>query len=425
MHTYTIPNMSIKEIVGYLSDNGFNIMENDIAQPNVGYVSRLYEAILGVFAEERIPEGIDESTCLVLIYAEMKKFLESIGFGLFQMRDLLHPETGRLVKVLSTVVNFALFKESKKDVYTSIYRKREEIEAAIEECGQEIEQKAQVLKSKREEKNAAQRNAKAIQEQIKKKEAAIVNFHRTQNSILSNLEEIKGLYTETVERVNNEKCLLINITQEIVKLKAKIVKNPEQLKELLISMKRQNHNEEEILREYEKRITYLHKNIGYLKSVIEDLRSFVCTVSLVGENRSRLSSDVLSLKRIECENENLEIDSKSKEAKRNLLEKKVAYIVDKMTTLTTDDEARMSSIKKEFDKLREKHTEVLQEREKIQQMMQKNNENIKDLEKEIISLEASHDSMLSSVYGELVRKKAFLAGYSEDMSKVFKGEYRI
>ncbi|KAI5162759.1 kinetochore protein Nuf2 [Nematocida ausubeli] len=421
--TYTMPNMPVKDIVECLSESGFNILAADITHPNTAYITRLYEGILGIFLEHRIPENLDESTSLILVYIHMKKFVERIGMGTFFLMDIIKPEAGRTVKILSGIVNFALFKESKRHLLTNIYRKREEIEMIIEETERHIEKSEQVLSQKREEKGQSLRQIKSILKDIAEKEAEIINYHRTQQAMAIETEEISKEQQKLNESISMEKCEIMNISQEITKLQAKIVKNPEQLKELLIAMKSQLSDEAEILKEYEKRISMLHNTINMFQKVTEDLKSLMCVVSLVGEYSRKYSETELQLKRLQNENGSLEVENKSKHAKKLLLEKKIGYIVEKMASLTAEDAVRMDGLRKEFEALREKHVKISEQREHAQQLIQQNNEEIKNLEKEIIELESAHQSRLSSIYNGLVQQKNFLSGYGEDIQKVFSGEY--
>ncbi|EIJ88067.1 kinetochore protein Nuf2 [Nematocida parisii] len=421
--TYSMPNMPVKEIVECLSESGFNILAADITNPNTGYITRLYEGILGIFLEQRIPESVDESVSLVLIYMHMKKFLERIGIGPFLMSDIIKPEASRTIRILSGIVNFGLFKESKRHLLTNIYRKREEIEITIEETEKYIEKSESLLSQKRQERGESLRQIKSIMKEISEKESEIINYHRTQQATAIETEEISKEQERLNECISTEKCEIMNITQEITKLQAKIVKNPEQLKELLIAMKSQLSDETEILKEYEKRISILHNTIAMFQRVTEDLKSLMCVVSLVGEYSNKYYETEVQLKRLQNENGSLEIENKSKFSKKLLLEKKISYIVDKMANLTTEDSIRMDGLKKEFEALRAKHIKISEQREQAQQLIHRNNEDIKNLEKEIIEIESVHHSKLSSIYNGLVQQKNFLIGYGEDIQKVFKGEY--
>ncbi|KAI5171085.1 kinetochore protein Nuf2 [Nematocida sp. LUAm3] len=421
--TYVIPNMSVKEIVEYLTENGFNMVDTDIHLPNTQYLCKLYEGILSVFAEEKVYESGEESMAIVQVYVGMRKFLERIGFGLFQMKDLIQPEASRVIKILSTVINFSLFKESKRHVYNRVYRKREEIEEKIEEYQISIEEKSRILHKKRKENEETKSILADLRGSLEVKEKEIINYHRDQQGTLREIEEIKKEHSLVLERVNYEKCQLIEVTQEISKLQAKIVRNPEQLKEILIGMKMQLKNEKEILREYEKKIMHLHGSTQNFKSVAEQLKSLLCTSSLLLEYRRKTEESESELKRLLVENENKEIENKSKSSEKSLLDKKILYVIDKMSALNSENEERLGTARKEFDALREKYAVVIREREETQKIIQIHNEEIKALEKEIIHLEAAYESQLLSILTDLSNKKGYLHGYTEDLEKLFKGEY--
>ncbi|KAI5179712.1 kinetochore protein Nuf2 [Nematocida sp. AWRm80] len=423
--TYTIPNLSPREIIEYLGENGFNIAENDLLQPNIQYIHKLYDGILSVFVEEKLLEEVEESVSIIWMYKRMKIFLERIGFGVFQMRDILFPETARLIKILSTVINFSLFKESKRHVYNRIYRRREELETQIEESQAEISNLTKTLQTKREEKAMHQQIIKQTSKDLLEKETEIINYHRVQQGLVNEIEETKRKQAEITERIASEKYQLMSLSQEITRLQAKIVKNPEQLKELLIGMKAQLLEEKASLKDHEKRISCLNKGKIHFKSAVEELKSLICTISLGTEYKTRLTAINIQLNQLTHTNTTLEIENKANTSKRSLLQRKIQYIIDKMNILTEEDNQRMTGMKKDFERLREKHANVIEQRESTQLKIQENNRQIKDLEKEIIQLEAAHQSNLAVVYSDLVSKKNFLLGYSEDLEKVFKGEYLL
>lgn len=421
--TYTIPSMPVKEIVECLSESGFNILVTDITNPNSSYIVRLYEGILSIFLEETVPETADESTNILIVYGKMKKFLERIGMGTIQIKDITHPEPVRTVKILSAVINFAMFKEKKRHILSNIYRKEEEIDMIVEETDLSIEKNENILYKIREEKKSVSKEIKRIEREISEKETEIINYHRIQQSIAVETEEISKENRRISESINSEKCEIVRLSQDITKLRASIVKNPEQLKELLIGMVGQIEDETEIVKEYERRISVLHSTIAMFQKITEELKGLMCTVSLVGEYTEKAREMGSHHRRLENENNSLEIENRTGLSKRLLLEKKISYIVEKISALTEEDRMRMAGLKKEFDILREKHQKVSEQREHTQILIYKNNEEIKKIEKDIIKIESSHESKLSSVYNTLFQQKNFLAGYKEDIEKVFRGEY--
>ncbi|KAH9385825.1 kinetochore protein Nuf2 [Nematocida major] len=419
---YTIPSMRPKDIAEFLSENGFNILVTDITNPNPAYICRLYEGILNVFLEKKIPEA-DESVSMILIYFHMKTFVEKIKAALFTMHDIISPEAGKTVKILSAVVNYALFKENKRHVLNRIVRRREEIEGTIEETKKNIFRNREILLQKRKEKKESAAKKNFLLEHISQKEQEIVNYHRVQQSLTKEIEKAGNDQKQISAAISHEKTEILALQQEITRLTAKIVKNPEQLKELLIAMKNQMQDENEILREYEVRFRLLQENLSRFNRVTEEIKNFTAVVSLLGKYSEDCANKEISLEKLKNENSILETKNKSKFSRKILLEKKIEYIVEKMSRLTEEDAARIEGLKTEFAALRERHSQVLAGRENSDRLIQKNHGEAKELEKEIIRLESEHQSRVSGVYNELLQEKSFLEGYGEDLQKIFKGEY--
>lgn len=420
---YTVPALSAREIVQYLRENEFNVVESDLLLPTPGYICKLYEGVLTIFAEEQVGKYTEESLSIMHTYYLMRNFMQKIGFPGLQIKDITHPDAQRALKILSAVVSFATFKETKKRIYADVYRKRKEIENAIEDTEQRIKQQTELLRRRMQEKESVQKQIREIEKEISKQEREIIDFHRVKQGILTEIEKVKEDLTAVTKKISTDKCQIIETTQEISRLQTQIVKNPEQLRELLIGMKMQLKGEESILQEYEKKIAYLHKTVSYFKGASEDIKSLMCTASLAAEYKERHSNAETYFKQLSHENQNLETERSAKEAEKGMVDRKVAYIIDKMANLNAETEERLRAARKEFDSLREKHSTVIQERANMQAMIQQNNQEIKQLEKEIVEAESMHESRLSSLHTALAQKKAFLQSYAEDIDKVVRGEY--
>lgn len=420
-----VPLLRVRDIVEYLSDSGFNIQEGDIHQPHPSYICKVYEGILGVFAEVRMRETQSESLGVLAVFREMKKFLGRIGFPSFGLRDITQPESARTARILSVVVSFAVFREGKKDRCMQIHRAQEELEREKEREQAETEKKQCLLEVKQEEKKRLEEEIRRTKQEIREKEKEMLDYHRIHQAHMAAAEQAEKKHAEISERIEREEKILQALQKEATRLRARIVKNPEQLKQLLEGMRGEIRDEECEIKASSEKIREQHRISEELQKAGEDIRALLRTLSLLSEHKEKKEKAASELKQVLAGNASTEMDNRAAQAKKALLEKKALYIAEKMAHLTAEDEKKMGSIRRDFEALREKRSSVIQEREKTQEIVQSLNEEVKKLEREIIIKEAAHESMLAAVYSELAGYKSGLEGYAEDLRKVFKGEYAI
>lgn len=112
---YSIPDLSTKEIISYLSELNISISATDILKPTTIVCQAIYDAILELFDNQEIGDG-DESFLVIKQVQRMGNFLNKIGVNNFTIRDI-SPDSRRFIQILSTICNFGMYRDNKRQVY--------------------------------------------------------------------------------------------------------------------------------------------------------------------------------------------------------------------------------------------------------------------------------------------------------------------
>lgn len=421
---YMIPSMDVNEIAHYLADIGFQINALDIQKPSPQYVQKLYEGVLEVFTDEKIEDvlrlqgdmqGAEESLAIAVTYRRMKAFLERIGVASFQMRDVISPERSRLVWILTCIVNFSFFRDSKRPVCERMAQKRIEIEGALEDCALEI-QRAEEARSLRLAKKQADKEAiRSLNKEIASKEADLIKCHRKQQALVNEIEDLRREYNVHTDKVGSEKYRLISIKQELTRLRARIVSNPEQLRELLLQMKGQQVSEEGVNREYEKRSAALDRKSAEFRAHAEKMKSVIYVVSMANEYRRKHEGLTSEVHRYATLNSALSIENESDASKKNLLDKKIHYISNKIDALHASEAERTSKLKAQLEAFKSQHAQISEEKDSVLSAVLENNTLVKDMECGMLNLKTTHDAEASALSSELIELRGIFTNYTDDL----------
>lgn len=146
MAQYSFPVLENDELLPCLEEMELPLSAADLGKPTFEIVRPLFENVLttltGVTREElmqpvftaidafEFPELHDESIPCLNFFRQMHRLLLNTGVKDFNLRDIYKPESLRLRRQLSAVVNFAKFREEKLVAYADMQAK---LEAMLDE----------------------------------------------------------------------------------------------------------------------------------------------------------------------------------------------------------------------------------------------------------------------------------------------------
>jgi kinetochore protein Nuf2 len=418
---YLVPSMETKMISGYLSEVGFQITPADIEKPVPQYIQKLYEGVLEVFTEERVEDltresdFCEEALCIGVVYRRMKAFLERIGMYDFRLRDIISPERKRTVSILSCVVNFSFFKDDKRPICESIAQRKFKLESALAEAAEHVERKEREREMKRREARERAEAADRLAGEISLKEAELLRVHKKQQALTNAIEEAKREHSVCSEKISNEKYKVLATKQEVAQLRSRIVKNPEELRDLLRQMKRTAATEEGLNVQYEARDRGLAEKLSRFREEALSLKRTICDLATYNEKKAECERGEESLSRYIQENRGLEEEIECAEAKRASLEKKLAYIKSKLDAITSGESAGMRGMRERFDELKRQHEAIAREKETVSESLLKNNAAIKAMECDIVQIRSEHEEGLAALHSKILTLRERFISYRSDI----------
>lgn len=112
MHNH-VPDLPLKDIVQYFNDIEIDCRQSDILKPTNSFLLRFYENLLDYFCNIKIDYNVEESLYQMLIYKQIYSFISKIGLIDFNIKDL-SCDSRRLINILSYVINYSMFRDTKK-----------------------------------------------------------------------------------------------------------------------------------------------------------------------------------------------------------------------------------------------------------------------------------------------------------------------
>ncbi|RKO89731.1 kinetochore protein Nuf2, partial [Blyttiomyces helicus] len=124
---YSFPSLKVSEILQCMSDLQIPFTEADLMQPTMQRVVPIYEAFLEIFVGVgresqpsfaaleilEFPDLHQEAISILGFQRQLRKLMCGVGMEDFGIRDIVRPESPRLRRIISAVINFAKFREER------------------------------------------------------------------------------------------------------------------------------------------------------------------------------------------------------------------------------------------------------------------------------------------------------------------------
>ncbi|CAM0910750.1 unnamed protein product [Alopecurus aequalis] len=179
------------------------------------------------------PEHHAEAIRVLRLYHKSRAFLESIQFKDLTLADLLRPSPGRVVEVLSALINFLFYREDKLNLlhpiineYPDYHERTVELKARIAQLQKEIADHE--LAEQMEEPMAQQLEADvdALQQKVQL-------YNKQQLALRAKATAINDKKEEIHTKITQADFELTKHAQENSKLRSKLVKSPEKVQRAL------------------------------------------------------------------------------------------------------------------------------------------------------------------------------------------------
>lgn len=273
------PILSIKEITVCLQSCNINISEENLVRPNSNFTQHLfYELIVNEFLSSNINKKLEKikqeseetsdefsgSLNVILLQNELFKFIKVCGINDFNFMDIYKPDSLRLNRILSGIVNFARFKYERFNDYKDL---------------------------------------------INISEAQLIKRNEIIDKNINLQKKIDFMKKETSDNDNNSN----NKINEINEYQNKIQKDLKNLKIVQDKLSKEHLNYKTLKNELIEKIQLKNEDIINNSKNLEDLKSLISQIDL---NNLNVVKDEISLKRVEINDLKLKISSNEDQIKK-------------------------------------------------------------------------------------------------------------
>ncbi|XP_010430091.1 PREDICTED: probable kinetochore protein NUF2 [Camelina sativa] len=381
MSVYEYPRLSVPEIITALKEAQIaSITDADFKNPTLDFVSELYTKLLVYLDDMKEEEKgqVDFEALQQLenpdhhlfslqysdLYCRVKDMLDSVACPLqMNYKDLIRPEPSRTEFFISSLMNFALHKDSKMN---KIKEMAEELTLLDEQRKQSDAEIAQLNAEIGEFDEAAERDLPFVQEleaKIEELNQTILGLNNQQMSLRATFQQMREKSTQMDNEISKAEFDLVQTVQENANLRSQIVQSPDKLqgaleekKLVLGETKKAEQSAMEtfqekaaILEVYEKAFKKISKSSSQLQLINEQVTNAKAVEKEFKALKSKLSEDGVAYKSLEAkvaERERI-VEQLNKSLKQ--LEKEKAVMSDDWTNQLNNLKVEVESRRRELE----------------------------------------------------------------------------
>ncbi|EQB61371.1 kinetochore nuf2-like protein [Vairimorpha apis BRL 01] len=395
MHNF-VPDLPIKDILEYFNDIGIEIRQSDILKPNNIILLRIYENIVTTFTNIELNYIVDESLYQIILYKKIYNFLTKIGFLNFSIKDL-NCESRRFINILSYVVNFSMYRDTKKNVYNKIKQLNDEKNILKEDVEKKIIMKKKEIINLKNNLNSQNKNKENLENEILELDNELKEIIKIQRNLANETELLKSERDEVNDKLNSFQLLIMNTKKEIECLKTQIVSDPTKLVALLKEMKELLHKENESLKNLEKESINLNLKIQFLQKSKEEIKGLINKAVLLKNINSDIEKINNYINNTKTIIKNIESTINASKIRLNYIIRQIGHIETKIYNLQENDKKCSEEIFSKMDKLKVDYKDISTKRSTLQENLDKIIKKCKKLEYEIIKAKNEHECYVNDI----------------------------
>ncbi|KAI4292489.1 kinetochore protein Nuf2 [Pancytospora philotis] len=407
---YAVPDLPLKDITSYFAEMGMEIAAAEILKPTALSTQRIYEGVLALFVGG-VSDIADESFMTIRLVQRMGCFLERIGMPGFTVRDL-QPESRRLITLLSTAINFGMFRDNKRHVYERVgqiadtnYAQRKLYEGRIEGLHEETRRLTAQLAENTEQTAACNSEVAVLEEELRK-------LYKHQKDKVGEVSLLKNEKTELGDRLSAAQLLEHNLKQEIACLRTQIVSDPTRLMELVDEMRQLVEKERESIRSTEESIASSRVRYERAARCSELFGTALDLCRAIAQADSKIE---------EIEQESAAAEGRLKawdsrinalKIRTNHVERQISHLQSKIHNLQTRDKRSSEEITEKIASLRLKYDAVSDERAQMLDRVDGN-------KRKTLMLKAEKNRIAAEYEDTCLEFMSLLSQFNEEVERYF------
>jgi len=234
-------------------------------------VRKLYEnlviLLVGISREEmqqpifsaieclQFPELHDSSIPNIVFSKNLSKLMSASGLQDFSLvKDLYKPESARLRRNLSAIINFAKFREEKLSLFTELQDQSDGLSARLASLKEEHKRLGADEAEHREARDAEEEETLKLEKETIELEAQLRTLNKEQAVLQSEIRTSKSVSKEMSDKVQEEKAKLEEENKKKEELKSRIVlDSPGKMQKVLKEIEDNIENERQCIADVESR----------------------------------------------------------------------------------------------------------------------------------------------------------------------------
>lgn len=397
---YSVPDLSTKDIISYLAELNINISPADILKPSTAVTSAIYDSLLEIFEGKGVPDG-DEPLQVVKQVQRMGSLLSRIGISNFTIRDV-NPDSRRLVQILSTLINFGMYRDNKKQIYEQAskiaddnFAVRKGLESQLSSTKEAIERVQAELSENAKLRDNLENEVASLENELKE-------FYKYQKEKMNEVGLLKNEKVEIGDKLCSCQLLEHNLKQEITCLRTQIVSDPTKLLELVEEMRGLVEKERETIKSIEKSIQEQNMVLARQSKHGEQISKMHAVVTELNEIEERIEKFEQNILMSESKLKNWDSSINALKIRINHIERQVSHLESKIFNLQSRDKKTSEEISAKIASLRTKYDSVNSEREQLLEKVRSNNRQVQDVLFEKAKKSGDHERECAEIAGLLV-----------------------
>lgn len=403
---YLIPNFQPSEIISYFSEHGITILQSDILKPSFQNTVRIYNSLANLLlANTNMTGEMDESKFLLMTYKNVDQLLKKLGINFFELKDLQFPSYKRNLNFLSTIYNFCIFRDSKKEYYDKAMLKKEEHESLLNEINSSIEITESKLKKMEENALKRKKENEKLLTRINKLEEEVQSIYKEQRDEVNKIEEMKRERDEMCDKLSSLKLTSLNIKQDVNEMKAQVIDDPTKMLNLIDEMQALISSERASVDNFTKKLKHIINQV-MVESTEKTRMQNAIQLALSQKNKLKtlngLETEVMMLEKTK----NIQKSSIAASQKRiDHLNRQLKHIHEKLETIKNKDRENSSELSASLSKLKDNYAKIKLERSNYNEKISQNQKEIKEIEYKMLQMMNQHQRDMHRLVNKVVDLK--------------------
>ncbi|KAK9467221.1 Nuf2 family-domain-containing protein [Lipomyces arxii] len=427
------PILDFNEIAVCLRGCEFSVAEEMLVKPNTIMVEQLYEQMVASFlgvtydntmpvldvcsdGRETLEAGRSARSILALVRAS-SKLMKICGIDDFSIADFIRPETQRVRRLLSAVVNFARFREEHMGVCEDLIQQSEETSLATESAYQETVRSGERLDELRSRKQEDASKIKETQDHNRDVEAELRRLKKVQEQYVAKHEAYKTDKQRLLAKLEDQKFLTTQVRKECEKLRPYVLEAPSKLRQINDELGGSVNSGKASIERLEKRIRALEITIESFKHIEQDVLACVKVMEEADVELAKQDEAGRQLARLTELRDQRQIEVHEVERKSAQLKRQLATAEERIQRLEEQRIQKREGVHRKTRELKEAYAVLVAERSVVTQDMDKKKALIANVEKKQADLRDELEVEIKNLTNELQKLEAHVGLYLSEMEQ--------